>query len=441
MTKPNERNIMSRRGSTVLALATSVAMALPLGGAAVADDNDADQGTPGVLSPDNTATTELYEEALAAAEQAGAQHGASSRGRVQAPGAGLDAAAQALVADGAFGVTARTEAPGFSWRGSAGVSELDGRPPAHPSNRFRVASITKTMVATVVMQEVEAGTFSLDTPVETLVPGLFPDHPEITIEHLLTHRSGAQTGTFETLATRIEDPADITQFIDALGQDYTDQEHIDVVNTLPWKFEPGTSYSYSNAGYIALGMILEEVTGEDLTELLEERVFKPAGMRHTSFPDEPGTRGPFLVGAMYTGPEDQGGLGWVSLEGFDPDVFSAAGAAVSTTEDLDRFTEALITGELVDPTTVNDMIVPRSDLEMEYGLGIYRLPDPCTPEGEPTQWLYGHDGGAMGTVSIALTSADGSRQLSFGVTGRDMTTDVPPYDISLLLVPMMLATC
>lgn len=240
--------------------------------------------------------------------------------------------------------------------------------------------------------------------------------------------------------TRIEDPESWPEFIAALGQDYTDEEHLAVVNEAEWLFEPGTDYSYSNAGYIALGMILEDVTGQDLADLLEDRVFGPAGMRHTTFPDDPGTRGPFLVDAAYTGPEEQDGLGWVSLNHFDPDVFSASGAAVSTTRDLNRFTTALIGGDLVDPALVDDMIVPRSVAEREYGLGIYRLPDPCTPEGEPTEWLYGHDGATYGTASIALTSADGTRQLSLGISGRDLTGP-PSFDADELLVPMMLATC
>ena len=99
---------------------------------------------------------------------------------------------------------------------------------------------------------------------------------------------------------------------------------------------------------VALGVILEEVTGEDLADLLEDRVFDPAGLRHTSYPDDPGTRGPFLVGAAWTGTEAQDGLGWMSLDGFDPDVFGASGAVVSTTKDLNTFTEALIEGDLVD---------------------------------------------------------------------------------------------
>src|SRR5690606_430264 len=100
------------------------------------------------------------------------------------------------------------------------------------------------------------------------------------------HRSGAQTATDAMLLARIEDPSSWEQFVDAAGQDYTDADYLSAVNSLPWKFEPGTDYNYANAGYVALGVVLEAVTGHDVADLLEERVFDEAGLHRTSYPDE-----------------------------------------------------------------------------------------------------------------------------------------------------------
>jgi D-alanyl-D-alanine carboxypeptidase len=353
----------------------------------------------------------------------------------------LDAATQALVDDGAVAVVGRVETPDVDWRGAAGTRTLHGEAPARPRDRFRVGSITKTMVATVVLQEVEAGRLSLDTPVNEIVKDLFPGHPDITVEQLLSHRSGATTGTDALLLAHMDDPTSWHQFIAAISQDYTAEEHLAAVNATPWLFAPGTDFGYSNAGYIALGAVLEELTGEGLEDLLQDRVFDEAGMYQTSFPDEPAARGPLLVESMWTGEAEAGGIGWVSLDGFDPDVFGAAGAVVSTTADLNRFTEALVDGELLDSETVEDMLVPRTPEPLEYGLGIFRIPDLCTDPGEPPAWLYGHTGGTYGTTSVALTSADGYRQLSLGVTGRDLTGAQPFYDVNQLIEPMMLASC
>ncbi len=427
------------RRPTMLTVAAVAAFVLPVNAALAGPDRAGPEDRPTDIDLDVT------QQVTEAARQASAQRQAAPQGHGGPPlkgeeAAALDAATRQLAdTEGTVGVTARVEGPDGVWRGAAGARELDRRPPARPQDRFRVASITKSMVATLVMQEVAAGTFTLDTPVNEVVPGMFPAHPDVTVEHLLSHRSGAQTGEGLVLASRMSDPTDWEQFFQALGQDYGPQDYLSVVNAVPWLFEPGTDFSYSNAGYVALGLLLETVTGEDLADLLQERVFQPAGMRHTDYPVDPGTNGPFLVGAAWTGVPEDGGLGWQSLAGFDPDVFQAAGAAVSTTADLNAFTEALITGELVDPALVQDMVTPRSFEELDYGLGVYRLPDPCPAPGQEP-WLYGHDGATFGTLSIALTSADGSRQLSIGVTGRDLTGATVP-DLNSLLVPMLLASC
>src|SRR5690606_24388990 len=110
--------------------------------------------------------------------------------------------------------------------------EVDQAPPAQPQDRFRVASLTKSMVATLVMQEVEAGRLDLDTRVNTIIPGLFPGHHAVTVEQLLSHRSGLQTGTDHLLLTKIQDPTQWHQFLTAIGLDYSSDEYLAVVNAL-----------------------------------------------------------------------------------------------------------------------------------------------------------------------------------------------------------------
>ena len=75
---------------------------------------------------------------------------------------------------------------------------------------------------------------------------------------------------------------------------------------------------------------------------------------------------------------------------------------------------------------------------MEYGLGVYRIPDPCDASGQ--SYLYGHDGATFGTLSVAFTSPDGMRQVSLAATGRDLSVS-PRWNINDALVPMLLATC
>lgn len=428
-----------------LALSATLALAAPLVAAGSAHAvSTADRPTPSA----SAITTDLPDDLsamVADAARDARRDVATNRALAQGPripGAELDAALDALVADGAVAVTARVEKGARAWSGAAGTREREGHAPARPGDRFRVASNTKPMIAALVMQEVEKGTWTLDTPVENVLPDVLPaGMTDVTIEQLLSHRSGAPTATDWILVSRMTDPSSVDEFFAVMGQEVTSADHVEALRSAPWVNEPGAAYSYSNAGYVVLGMMLEEVSGRSVESLLRHRVFAPAGMWQSAYPDDPGARGPFLHEAAFTGPE---GAGWYDLDHWDPSLFAAAGAVTGTTEDLADFTEALVTGRLVDAETVTDMLEPRTVGQQgapEYGLGVYRVPDPCVPGGV----LYGHDGASFGTISINLTSPDGERQVSLGITGRDyaypVLTDEPLYDPGELLAGMMRATC
>lgn len=345
-------------------------------------------------------------------------------------GRALDAAVQRLVDDGAIAVTARVESGDRVWADAAGSRIQDRRPPALEHSPFRAASNTKMLVAALVLQEVAAGTWSLDSTIGEIDPTILPAHPEATLRQLLSHTSGMPYGTDALLAGRMDDPTSVEESIAVIGERFPDADHLAVADGGAWT-EPG-GFVYSNVAYVVLGSALEAATGEELGELIEERILEPLDMDDSRYAERPGMRGRELREAMWDGAT------WTDLQHFDPTVFAAAGALVSTTEDLATFTEALITGELVPQPLVDEMVTPVTSDVLEYGLGVYRVPDPCVP-GE---YLYGHDGAAFGTVSVAYTSADGERQVTLGVTGRDVSGQQPPrYDLNGLLVPMLLASC
>ncbi|MFI2105306.1 serine hydrolase domain-containing protein [Isoptericola sp. NPDC019693] len=438
---------------TPLTVTTAAALALGLGtlpaGADEVPQPSAPPSPAAASATDRSSVARAVADAVAEAErQASARTfrapSESTTGDHTVTDRVTDALDQALADTAAgvpVGVVARVDAPGLRWSGADGTRRLEGRGPAQPQDRFRAASNTKMMVSTLVLQEVEKGTWSLDTPVVDVAPesaAAIPDayEDDVTLELLLTHRSGLPDHLGPLTANRMaDDPEDFDEFFDVLGEEYTTADHLAAMDDQPWLFEPGSDASYSNAGYVLLGLALERATGQDLQRLLEQRVFRPAGMRHSAYPDDPGYRGPFLRESAYTGDL---GAGWYGLDGFDPSLFGSAGAVTSTTEDLQRFTEALVTGDLLDPETVTDVLTPRtvgSPTLPDYGLGVYRLPDPC----EPGAWLYGHDGASFGTLSITLTSPDAERQVTVALTGRDLTT--LESDLNTALVPALLATC
>lgn len=437
------RHAAIRRGSIAAAAAT-LTVALGATGAASAatapsappltpsSDAKPQPGTPGGGQHTEIQDARSLERAL----DSGAAMSPSTRRKAPKDEA-LQAELEKLVADGAEGVSARIDGPTRDWAGAAGVRERGERRKASNNDQFRAASNTKMMIATLVMQEVERGTWRLDSKANEVVPGLFPGH-DVTIEQLLSHLSGAPDALGDLVATRVTDLTSWPQFFRAIGAHYTDTEFIAMANSLPW-LEPETKWSYSNAGYVALGVMLQKVTGSEIAPLLEKRVFGPAGMRHTTYAVEPGTRGPFLIGSGFTS------AGVFSTKNFNPALFSSAGAVVSTTTDLNRFTDALLDGKLVSKATVNDMMTPRVNGDLPYGLGLMRLTDPCTPAGSAPKYLYGHNGGAYGTVSWALSSADGTRQVSVGITGRYYSDTDPaqpqPFDLDAALVALLRAGC
>ncbi|WP_420175011.1 serine hydrolase domain-containing protein [Luteococcus sp. OSA5] len=411
---------MPRRllASLALAAMTSLAVATPATARPMA--------TASPVSDDS-----LSRDLQKAAQQAKAQrkgHGA----RVANPT--LDAALAAVVSDGAIGAAGRLQTPTTSWAGAEGLRDKDRKPAAKPADRFRVASNTKMMISVLVLQEVDKGVWQLDQPVAEVLPTLLPDHPEVTFRQLLSHTSGMPNGTNELMMRHITDPNSMEQFQAAMERDYAPQEHIDAVNAVPWT-EPGQMV-YSNAGYVALGMLLEAQNDASLEALMKKRVWQPAGMHQTSYDTEAGLKGAALHEDAWLGEQD----GWMELDNFDPDLLGAAGAVTSTTDDLNDFTRALFAGKLVSTQLLHQMMTPVSTTPMEYGLGLYRIPDPCPAAGSDP-YLYGHDGAAMGTLSVAFTSADGTRQFSLGATGRDLTALSGRVDLNKVLVPMMMASC
>ena len=216
-----------------------------------------------------------------------------------------------------------------------------------PDDRFPVMSITKTMVATTVLQLVAAELLRLDDTVEDVVPGLLPQGQRITIRDLLSHRSGLY---------------DLGDDLPPLSR-MTDDTLIDAAAAQPLAFPPGTTGSYSNVSYEVLGRVVEQVTGKSLGEAMKHSVIDPAGMSDTQ-----------LLGS----PSVQGYYDSKAVENPYLRFASAAAGVVSTVADIDRFYTALWRGDLLDQDLVATMTEPLGIVApegMEYGLGVWFNPE------------------------------------------------------------------
>jgi D-alanyl-D-alanine carboxypeptidase len=379
------------------------------------------------------ATTLALAAALAVPPAATAAAAAPSDSR-EAAGQRLDADLEAVTDAGAIGVVGHSRgATGRPWSGAAGVRTIDGAQPARPGDRTRVASVTKAMVSTLAMQEVDRGRWSLDTAVGDVLPGLLPGHDDVTLEQLLSHRSGLPDYIFAITG----DGTDLDEFIAALHPDRTDRELVRAALTQDWLFAPGTDFAYSNTNYVVVGMMLEKVNRTRMASLLERRVFRPAGMKDSSFP---------TTGRTFTGRDHLTDYAIFerpyNLDRASSSIFSSAGAVVSTAPDIASFYRALLGGRLVSKAAVARMLEPRTESPLHYGLGIYTGVDPCPgANGEP-QPLYGHDGGAFGTVTLVFSSADGRRQASLSWSGRQFVAEPPTNaPANRFLVDALTSTC
>ncbi len=279
--------------------------------------------------------------------------------------------------------------------GAAGYANLRTKERMRVDHAFRVGSITKTFVSTVALQLAAEGTLGLDDSIERWLPGLVPNGQAITLRQLLNHTSGIYNYT--------EDQALFGSLTRNPRRVLTPVELVAVATKHGPNFSPGRSWSYSNTGYILLGLVIEKATATSLEQELRERIFEPLGLTRTSFPAAPTLPRPFAHGYLpLLVPMPNGKP--VDVTAWNPSWAWAAGALVSTAGDLARFYAALVRGELLPTEQLREMktAVP-SNGSSQYGLGLASDPSDCGR-------VLGHTGGVPGYTSIAYSSEDGGRQ-------------------------------
>ena len=323
------------------------------------------------------------------------------------PPAGLQRAAGQLVTDGVPGVIIMTRRGQQVSDVVAGLADKATGQLMRPQDKVHIGSITKTVIATVVLQLAAEGRLSLNDSVQKWLPGVITGHgyhpAQITIRQLLQHTSG--------LRDYAADPR--FQTVRALEKTWRPRQLIDVAVRLG---PPVHGWLYSNTNYILLGMIIQKVTGHSPITEIRHRILAPLGLHDTSFPLT-SKRIPGLHAHGYYGPIDVTNL-------VSPSTAWTAGAMISTVGDVARFYRALLTGRLLPPAQQRELLaaIPVDDpgelFTEHYGLGIYRVQLPCG-----TAW--GHDGGYPGGFkTFAYTSPDGSRQAV--MVYNDFKMSIPP---------------
>ena len=277
----------------------------------------------------------------------------------------------------------------------SGVADGARGRPIRAGDRFRVGSVTKTFVAVVVLQLVAEGHVALDDTVEDRLPGVVPGGQAITVRQLLAHTSG--------LYDYVDDARVFAPYAQDPAHAWSPRELVRIAVEHPAAFAPGERYAYSSTNYLLLGLIAEAVTGRSLAEELPNARLRASPPTRTSY--SPGyVTGPYVHG--HRAPSHQGVVTGVPRDtsGEAATWTWAAGAIVSSADDVARFFGSLLEGRLLPPRLLREMqtLVPAGQLR--YGLGLAVFPTSC---GD----AWGHTGNAQGTVTVAWNRKDASRQV------------------------------
>ncbi len=290
------------------------------------------------------------------------------------------------------------------WTGASGISQKSNNSLITSDMIFGIGSVTKTFIATLIMQLEDEGIISISDSLHHWLPAYPNIDSSITIKQLLKHESGIFNLTDNPL------------FFEVLNQNplhiWQDEEIILKLVGKPL-FQPGESFSYSNTNYILLGMILKKATGKSISILLRERILVPLNLSHTFLAIEDSLNGKIAHG-------------WFDVDGdsdlddftefWQPNAFYSAlwtaGAMYSTAEDAAVFMRALFNGELISSNSLEKMMDFNTLSHNGLGLFGFSLPN--------NTFMMGHDGFTLEYSAFAYYDVSSKTTYSILVNQRDL---------------------
>ena len=327
-------------------------------------------------------------------------------------GTGLQQDLDALVAAGAPGAILFVRDGSRTVQLAAGLSDIAQQTPIAAGDHFKIASLTKTYTATLVLQLVGEGKLSLDDTVQRRLPGVVPNGSKITIRQLLNHTSGLSD--FEA------DPRYLKPYLAGnFAYYWSPRQLVRIGVSLKPLFAPGRGWSYSNTNYVVAQLIVERVTGRTLGAELKRRIFLPLHLGQTTYPTKPGLPSPYAHGYMLLGDPPL-----TDVTGLSPSLAPGSGGIVSTVRDVADFYRALLSGRLLKHAQLQAMKTTVSERTGKvvasgpgYGLGIGRTGSSCGG--------WGHTGELPGYEVSTAFSENGRRQAVL-MMNQDATTLAKP---------------
>jgi CubicO group peptidase (beta-lactamase class C family) len=319
----------------------------------------------------------------------------------------LESDLDAIAAETAFSGMVRVDsAHGIEVARAYGLAHRAYEIPNEVDTQFAIASGTKGVTALAVVSLIEDGRLELSTTARSVLGEDLPlIDDDVTIEHLLSHRSGIGDYLDEEVEHDLADylmPVPVHELA-------TTEQYLAVLDGHPRKFAAGERFAYCNGGYVVLALIAERASGVPFHDLVRLRVCEPAGMGDTAF-----LRSDELPG--------RAALGYLEIDGaWRTNVFhlpvrgNGDGGIYSTAADISSFWRAFLAGEIVSADWASEMVRPRSDVPSEskrYGLGfwLHASTDTAMLEGSDAgvSFRTAHDPRAGVTHTVISNTTDGA---------------------------------
>ncbi len=268
--------------------------------------------------------------------------------------------------------------------GHANIAENIPLSPDHP---FLLASISKTVTATALLQLYQAGKFALDDPINDHLP--FPvqipghRHP-ITFRMLLTHTAAIADGPAldEQYYNNTDSPVSLNTFLRSYlapnGQYYDRWQNF-------YDFPPGDDFAYSNTGYALIGLLVERISGQNFSSYTQKNIFRPLGMVNTHWHLRE-------ISGRIVQPYDYSRGQFRPIPHYTFTDYPNGGLR-STARDMHRFLSSFTTTRLFAPASIRQIFTPQiPSIDRSVGLGMFLM--------NRRLGLWGHDGGEKGAATL-----------------------------------------
>ena len=283
------------------------------------------------------------------------------------------------------GISVGISGPAGDYVNTYGLRDTNTRAPLRRQDHVRIASITKSYVATEVLRQVDRGRLRLSDTIDGFVRGV-PNGGQITIAQLLGMRAGTYDFTMDAAFGR--------RFAANPLMKFGVRDVLRILKRHKPSFRPGAEVQYSDTNYILLGVVLEKVTGRSPESVIQGDIVDRLRLHGTSFPTRPELPRPFSNG-YYAGDDGTGEVR--DYTAVNPGVAWTAGGMVSTLDDLRTWGRALARGTLLSKRLharqlrFGPIPNPGSPIKIGYGLGIFKL----------GRWI-GHNGAIYGFSTITM---------------------------------------